>query len=161
MPNFFASSSASSVSASSSVIPALNAACAARSLCSAVGSSASVICRLPNLQNRKQPLHHQTLRDHRLEFVVNDVGRVDLLVHVARDDVLRKFEHAARFELQQHPGMIARDLDLALALIADLALAAVLVGLLCVGGGRISPPQQIAPLAADRLNIDLPVGIAS
>ena len=57
-------------------------------------------------------------------------------------------KHARRFKLQQHAGMVARDLDLALALIAHLALVAVVVGLLGVDRRGIAPPHQVAALAA-------------
>ena len=58
--------------------------------------------------------------DDRFEFVVDDVGGVDLFVHVAGDDAFGELEDAALFELEQHAGMVAGDFDRRLAL-ADLA----------------------------------------
>src|SRR6185503_14279827 len=112
---------------------------------------------LTDLQDGQKPLHNEPLRNHRLEFVVDDVSCVDLFMHVPRDDALRQFEYATRFQLQQHSGMVTGDLHLTLALIADLALAAVLVRLLRIGSNWKSPPQQIASLTPDRLDIDFEI----
>ena len=82
-------------------MPAERAASAARSFSSAVGSTAPVICGMPIFDQRQQALDDQALRDDRLELVVDDVGGVDLLVHVAGDDALGQLADAAGFELEQ------------------------------------------------------------
>ncbi len=101
VPNFFASSSASVVSAGSS-----GDACAESCFAGALALFRRRLggvrdLRDADLHDGQQPLNHQSLRNDRLEFVVDDVGGVDLLVNVAGDDVLRKIEDAPGFELEQ------------------------------------------------------------
>jgi anti-sigma-K factor RskA len=58
------------------------------------------------------------------------------------------------FELQQHPRVVAGDLDRNLAL-AGLVTLAVVAGLLRVNRGGIAAAHLVAALAAHGFNVDL------
>ena len=80
-----------------------------------------------HFDQRKHALHYQPLRDHRFKFVVDDVGRVNLFAHIARNDVVRKIENAMRLQVHQQPRMVACNFHRALARIAHLLHLAALV----------------------------------
>ena len=115
--------------------------------------------RNADLQDGQQLLHHYPLLDDRFELVVNDIGRVNLLVNVTGDDALREFVNAAGLELQEHSYMVAGHFGLDLAL-AHLELVAKLVGLFVVNRRGKMAAQLVAALAAHGLHVDFPVRIA-
>ena len=49
--------------------------------------------------------------DHRLEFVVDEINGVDLLVRIAGDNVFGQIAHPVEVHLIEQPGVIADDLD--------------------------------------------------
>ena len=140
-------------------MPAESAASAARSLSSAVGSTAPAICWLPIFDERQQLFDDQALRDDRLELVVDDVGGVDFFVDVAGDDALRQLDDAAVLELEQHAGMVAGDFDGRLSAFLAAGCACSSVCSVIVGGG-IAAAHQVAALAADGFDVDFLVGVA-
>ena len=67
---------------------------------------------LADLLDGKNLLHDQALRDHRLEFVEDDVDGVDLFAAVARDHALGQRGSLREFHFAENADMFAGDLRL-------------------------------------------------
>ena len=169
MPNFAASSSACWVSGSSSETPEARAAFPARSRSSSVHFFRLRDLPLAHFQNRQDLFDHDPLRDHRLEFVEDQVGRVDLLTDVAIGDFPAQIGDAVEGELVEHARMVADNLDRTLALAAPLRRRrmrrAVLpfvrmrAAFLRLNKSRrgIAAAEKVAAFAADGIDVDLEI----
>ena len=117
--------------------------------------------RRTNLLNRKNLLHDQTLRNHRLEFVEHYVDGIDFFAGVATDHVFRQRSRLCKCHFAEHAHMLARYLrrpyafdSVHIGLDLDRLLKLRQAARLHLRGG-ITPPQKVASLAANRLNVNV------
>src|SRR5579872_6210070 len=96
-----------------------------------------------DLVDRQHTFYHQTLRDDRLEFVVNDVNGIDFAFDVATDDRFGDLSGFGKISLAQNAEMLAGNLHLARPAFARL------------GSIGITPLEEIAPFASYGFHVDV------
>ena len=65
--------------------------------------------RLANLFDRQYLLHHQPLRDDRLEFVVDEIDRIDFSLRISVDDAIQPIPSRRVFDFIQNADLFADD----------------------------------------------------
>ena len=111
---------------------------------------------LAEFKNGQNALNDDPLRDHRLEFVVDEINGVDLLVKVAGSNVVGQLPDAVVIHLVEQSGVVADDLDTTGTLPLRAAIFPGVAVLIVELRDRITPPEEVAPFAADGFNVDLP-----